>query len=141
MDRETFLKIAGSAIVAGPASVLLDGCSTPYVVYATAVGKTVSIPVSTLPDLAVPNSVVKVYVEGFANPLHLFEDEEGKLRAILSTCSHSGCEVRKLRAKFECPCHGSEYDLRGQVLRGPAPDPLDAFEVRQRDAVLEILLG
>eukprot|EP00933_Yihiella_yeosuensis_P051609 TRINITY_DN4958_c0_g1_i1.p1 TRINITY_DN4958_c0_g1~~TRINITY_DN4958_c0_g1_i1.p1 ORF type:complete len:248 (+),score=36.57 TRINITY_DN4958_c0_g1_i1:68-745(+) len=43
--------------------------------------------------------------------------------AILSVCTHLGCVVPwdKSRNKFCCPCHGSQYDNNGKVVRGPAP--------------------
>lgn len=31
--------------------------------------------------------------------------------------------------KHICPCHGSEYDKTGAVLRGPAPRPLELAQV------------
>ncbi|HYQ58547.1 MAG TPA: Rieske (2Fe-2S) protein [Draconibacterium sp.] len=38
-----------------------------------------------------------------------------------SHCSHLGCKIDKMESKkLICPCHGSEYDLKGQVIKGPA---------------------
>jgi len=54
--------------------------------------------------------------------------EGGALRnfALRAECTHLGCiapwDARQ--RKFVCPCHGSEYDEEGNVLRGPAPQPL-----------------
>ncbi|MBX2991339.1 MAG: Rieske (2Fe-2S) protein [Bacteroidetes bacterium] len=141
MDRNTFLRVAGTAVLVAPVAALLQHCASGRVVHAIAERGKVTIPVSALPDLATPGSFAKVYVDRFANPIIVFEGERNELHAILSTCSHSGCEVRKLPTKFECPCHGSEYNLRGNVLRGPAPDPLNAFEVRRRENAIEIHLG
>ena len=43
--------------------------------------------------------------------------------AILSVCTHLGCVVPWVKSanKFCCPCHGSQYDENGKVVRGPAP--------------------
>ncbi|CAK0889935.1 unnamed protein product [Prorocentrum cordatum] len=43
--------------------------------------------------------------------------------AINATCTHLGCVVPWVRSanKFCCPCHGSQYDENGKVVRGPAP--------------------
>lgn len=43
--------------------------------------------------------------------------------AINAVCTHLGCVVpwNKAENKFMCPCHGSQYDLNGKVVRGPAP--------------------
>jgi cytochrome b6-f complex iron-sulfur subunit len=43
--------------------------------------------------------------------------------AINATCTHLGCVVpwNKAANKFCCPCHGSQYDENGKVVRGPAP--------------------
>ena len=38
-----------------------------------------------------------------------------------SHCTHLGCKINKLQnGRLACPCHGSEYDLDGKVLKGPA---------------------
>lgn len=49
--------------------------------------------------------------------------------AISSICTHLRCQVGHVRNGFQCPCHGSRFDIEGKVLRGAAPRPLDWFEV------------
>jgi cytochrome b6-f complex iron-sulfur subunit len=40
-----------------------------------------------------------------------------------AVCTHLGCVVpwNVAENKFKCPCHGSQYDHTGKVVRGPAP--------------------
>lgn len=40
-----------------------------------------------------------------------------------AVCTHLGCVVpwNGNENKFMCPCHGSQYDNTGKVVRGPAP--------------------
>ena len=57
-------------------------------------------------------------------PYYIISTEEGiKDFALLSVCTHLGCMVPwdKAKNKFCCPCHGSQYDENGKVVRGPAP--------------------
>jgi cytochrome b6-f complex iron-sulfur subunit len=49
--------------------------------------------------------------------------------AISLVCTHLGCTVNTSDAGFECPCHGSQYDNDGNVTGGPAPRPLDWYQV------------
>ncbi|HLO31238.1 MAG TPA: ubiquinol-cytochrome c reductase iron-sulfur subunit [Anaerolineales bacterium] len=52
-------------------------------------------------------------------PAIIIHDQEN-IRALSLTCSHLGCRVEQRNLGFECPCHGSSYDLQGAVLKGPA---------------------
>ena len=51
-------------------------------------------------------------------------------RAFTSICTHEGCIVTGYsNQRMVCPCHGSEFDLSGQPVAGPAPSPLREFAV------------
>lgn len=44
-------------------------------------------------------------------------------------CSHLGCTVEIKYKEYVCPCHGSRYDLSGNVTKGPATSPLSSLPV------------
>lgn len=52
-------------------------------------------------------------------------------KALSVVCQHLGCAVEFSKEKniFECPCHGSKYYRNGVNFAGPAPRPLNHFEV------------
>ena len=56
----------------------------------------------------------------------------GEFKAFSAVCTHMGCTVNQIAdGKIECPCHGSEYSIAtGEVLRGPAPRPLPAKQIK-----------
>ena len=65
-------------------------------------------------------------VQGLKGDAHyLIVKADGTLEdyAINAVCTHLGCVVPWNRAanKYMCPCHGSQYDPTGKVVRGPAP--------------------
>jgi Rieske Fe-S protein len=48
--------------------------------------------------------------------------------ALSMECTHQQCEVGAPSSGImTCPCHGSQYDLTGAVLQGPASDPLKHY--------------
>jgi Rieske Fe-S protein len=51
--------------------------------------------------------------------------------ALSAVCTHLGCITRYLSDEkaIACPCHGSRFDLEGNVVHGPAPRPLPWLEV------------
>ena len=60
--------------------------------------------------------------------------------ALLSVCTHLGCVVpwSKSANKFCCPCHGSQYDENGKVVRGPAPLSLALAHTTTQDGKLAL---
>jgi len=57
---------------------------------------------------------------------------EGRLSALYQKCPHLGCKVPFCATsnQFECPCHGSVYNIKGEYLDGPAPRGMDRFPLR-----------
>ena len=49
--------------------------------------------------------------------------------ALSLVCSHLGCTVEVKPDDYACPCHGSRYDLSGNVTHGPAASPLPPLRV------------
>jgi cytochrome b6-f complex iron-sulfur subunit len=58
----------------------------------------------------------------------ILRDETG-FRALSGVCTHLGCIVTKTSWGFNCPCHGSHFDPRGNVMSGPAPKALEWLKV------------
>jgi Rieske Fe-S protein len=53
---------------------------------------------------------------------YLVKEAAGGLAAFAVNCSHLGCSVEFNGGakRFDCPCHGSQFSLNGDVLHGPA---------------------
>lgn len=64
-------------------------------------------------------------------PFAVYRDERGAVSRFDATCPHLGCVVHwnSTERSFDCPCHGSRFDLRGEVINGPANVGLQALEV------------
>jgi glycine/D-amino acid oxidase-like deaminating enzyme/nitrite reductase/ring-hydroxylating ferredoxin subunit len=60
-------------------------------------------------------------------------DRAGSLHAVDARCTHLGCIVRHddERGEWQCPCHGSRFGLDGELLAGPATQPLSAVDLPQ----------
>jgi cytochrome b6-f complex iron-sulfur subunit len=49
--------------------------------------------------------------------------------ALTTACTHQACTVSNASAGvFTCPCHGSQFDPAGGVVRGPATAPLHQYQ-------------
>jgi len=52
---------------------------------------------------------------------YIVVNQNNKTTAYSAHCTHLGCTIDKMEGdRFVCPCHGSEYDLNGKVMKGPA---------------------
>ena len=60
--------------------------------------------------------------------------------AFTPQCTHLGCAYHweDRNHAFVCPCHSSEFSIDGAVLGGPAPRPLDRYEVKVEAGRLKI---
>jgi len=63
-----------------------------------------------------------------AGRFHVSNTSDGLL-ALYGVCTHLGCLPKWVPTnnRFECPCHGSKFELSGAYIEGPAPRALDRF--------------
>ncbi len=60
----------------------------------------------------------------------LVKKADGTVTVFSANCPHLGCGYRWIAGhhRFECPCHGSMFDIGGKLISGPAPRPLDTIQ-------------
>lgn len=80
-------------------------------------------------------------LKGDATYLIVNDDKTMETFGVNAVCTHLGCVVpwSKSSNKFMCPCHGSQYDKNGKVVRGPAPLSLALAKRGEQDG--KVLLG
>ncbi len=63
--------------------------------------------------------------------LYVANAQGKELFALSQKCPHLGCRVPfcESSGRFECPCHGSVYDIAGEYISGPAPRGMDRYPV------------
>ena len=66
------------------------------------------------------NSAKTIWKDG--KRMGIVIDSKGKKHEVLLTCPHMKCGLRynSLDNTWDCPCHGSRFDVDGKILRGPA---------------------
>ncbi len=71
----------------------------------------------------------------------LVKTPDDKVVAFGPQCTHLGCAYHwdEANQNFLCPCHTSTFAVDGKVLSGPAPRPLDRYEVKLEGQ--KILIG
>ncbi|WP_157254412.1 FAD-dependent oxidoreductase [Nonomuraea typhae] len=74
-------------------------------------------------DIA-PGCAAVVRLEGEHRAI--YRQKDGTVHNVSATCTHLGCLVafNEAETTWECPCHGSRFDIDGNVLNGPATKPL-----------------
>jgi len=70
----------------------------------------------------------------FKDGIILVSESKG-WRALSARCTHLCCLVAydERIGAFRCPCHRSEFNERGEPVRGPAKRPLEWLEVKRLD--------
>lgn len=79
----------------------------------------------------VPKETIENLIPGHGGILELegekagvYMDDQGEVFAVDVTCPHLGCQLtwNPDEKTWDCPCHGSRFDYRGNLLEGPAQE-------------------
>jgi menaquinol-cytochrome c reductase iron-sulfur subunit len=90
-------------------------------------------------DTGVPEEVVfrRQRVDGWKvssekTSAWVIKKSDTEVVAFAPQCTQLGCAYRweERKKTFLCPCHTSNFDIDGKVIDGPAPRPLDRYQVR-----------
>ncbi len=122
MDRRKFLSVLGWAGLALSGIVALIG-NLFYLKPAVSYGPATRFRVGK------PDEFKEGIKELFEDQQVVVVREKQGFAAISLVCTHLGCTVRTSDAGFECPCHGSQFDNFGEVTGGPAPKPLNWYQI------------
>ena len=101
------------------------------------------IPVASFPELLKVGGCVVGESAGMVDPLAIARGEGDSFIAVRALCTHMACILRfnSLNLTLDCPCHGSTFELDGQVVTGPATQPLRTLVTRFDGTMLSVLLG
>ena len=65
----------------------------------------------------------------------LYKDENGKIHSVNPACTHINCTVAWNTAEktWECPCHGSRFNEKGEMFTAPARKDLEKILLEKPD--------
>lgn len=123
--RKFVKKVTAATLAIGVGGIALQTGRflNPNVLYEPArafkVGELASFPIGS-----------RIVIEG--RGVEIVREREG-MHAVSLVCTHLGCLVKPVENNpdvgYACPCHGSTFALKGEVLGGPAPKDLPWFEM------------
>jgi len=126
INRKKFLKLAAAAIVL-PFLVIWDNIAR-LTIKQRSINSRITLPAD------VPSGIT------FYKSIIIIKDDNA-LKIFSSRCTHLGCKINKLEnGKLICPCHGSQFDPHGKVLKGPAAASLKKLKYKTDPKTKEIIV-
>jgi cytochrome b6-f complex iron-sulfur subunit len=119
-------------VTVGPNGVLYidlnrrESCGRPF---PDVINGQVILPLSDFPALATVGGSLVGTPKGLGDTLVVARVDEANVIALSAVCTHLRGPVAYSAANgdFECPWHGSRFDLKGAVTHGPAAAPLERY--------------
>jgi len=124
IDRRDFLSFSWKVLAAG---LVVEAAWTTYDVLVPRAAGGFGGTVQAGTESGFPEGLVRYFPSGRFYVTRV----EGDLLALYQKCPHLGCRVPFCESsdRFECPCHGSIFNLKGEYVAGPAPRGMDMFPV------------
>lgn len=135
LQRRDFIGVC-AALATAP---LAAACASVLVRQVPVSDGRVTLSLAQHPELREAGATLQILPDGESQPLIVVVGGAGEYAALSSECTHRGCTVEVEGDRLVCPCHGSTYDHKGDVLRGPAERSLRRYPTRlTSDGVLII---
>jgi cytochrome b6-f complex iron-sulfur subunit len=126
MRRREFVELTASVVGAAA----LTGCAAFVATPVTPVNGEITLPLRNYPQLEQPGGFLRLRPAGSGAMIYVVAAGPGRYAALSSVCTHLQCTVNVEGSQIRCPCHGSTFDREGNVLQGPATQPLARYATR-----------
>jgi Rieske Fe-S protein len=144
MNRRDFIR-SSCLTCAGMAgmTVLLEACTTGrYVNDFTQSGTKITVKKTAFTVVKKEKTIEQKFIllkpESLQFPIALYKLSATEYKAMLLQCTHQGCEVSPYETTIVCPCHGAEFNTKGEVKQGPAEINLKTFPLTHDDETIYI---
>jgi cytochrome b6-f complex iron-sulfur subunit len=141
-SRRKFIKtISGStaALCCGSIGMgfLMQGCTSIKQIEARVINNKVTVNKTEFEE----ENFLVLNNPKFRTPIYLNKVNEENYIALLMLCTHKDCDVKPTGTYLTCPCHGSQFSNKGQVLNGPATENLTGFQTITNESSITIDLN
>jgi Rieske Fe-S protein len=139
VSRREFLKtvvISGGAAVGG---FLLAGCGSPSGGNPSG-GLTIDLTKAENQPLGTVGGTLALGANTLdPQGLLLYRSSDSTMLAFSRKCTHMGCQVGEFQSGVStCPCHGSQYDTGGNVVRGPSQSSLRKYTATLSGSIVTV---
>ncbi|MCD6062829.1 MAG: hypothetical protein K0R82_740 [Flavipsychrobacter sp.] len=146
MTRQEFLKLCGGGCLGFVAMTALGGiaqasAALPFQDDANKVMVEKCKFEKKKGDEVVYRKYIKIFPGDMEYPIVIYRFAENDYLAILLKCTHRGTELNVNGDTISCPAHDSEFSNKGEVLNGPADEPLKIFTVTSDEQFIYVNLA
>jgi len=133
MDRRDFIKSSCFTCASGIGAMwLLQACSTQkHVIAFTTNQNKLIVKKSEFTVVKKGKTIQQKFIslkpENVEFPIAIYLQKNNEYKALYLKCTHQGCELSPYETTMVCPCHGAEFNTKGEVTQGPAEIGLTTF--------------
>ncbi|BAZ46751.1 Rieske [2Fe-2S] domain-containing protein [Chondrocystis sp. NIES-4102] len=136
MKRRNFINWVGLGLLASNFPVALAACSKSDTNTSNVNNQAKFVSLGSSEELQKNG-----YILNKESEIIVVKDNNNKISAVSSICTHRGCTVewQKDSSTLFCPCHNAKFATDGQVVAEPAKVALPTYQVKEENG--EILVA